>query len=150
MYQVNGQLSQTCYLRALDSCYARLARKKRPAMSSACAAPAAPVAVDGGESGGGSGSAGHEARRPFLLDDVEHVLCHSPYNKLVQKSFARMVFADARRLRVEGGGALGEGQEAALGKWLDLPAEVCFVCVFVCVGVGMCVGVCRCVFNFTS
>jgi len=102
--KVNGQLSQTCYLRALDSCYDRLAAKKSKQ-----------GAGDGGD-GGGKG-------RPFVLGDVEHVLCHSPYNKLVQKSFARMAFSDARRLRKDGL-ALGEGQEEALGKWLDVPADV--------------------------
>ncbi|CAN0212694.1 unnamed protein product, partial [Hapterophycus canaliculatus] len=73
--RVNGQLSQTCYLRALDSCYDRLAAKKT-----------AERAVGGTQKEG-----------PFVLRDVEHVLCHSPYNKLVQKSFARMAFSDARR-----------------------------------------------------
>ncbi|CAN0489722.1 unnamed protein product, partial [Ectocarpus sp. 8 AP-2014] len=107
--RVNGQLSQTCYLRALDSCYNRLAAKKTAA--------AAASAGDGeAEEGGG------DKRAPFVLGDVEHVLCHSPYNKLVQKSFARMAFSDARRLKGTGK-PLGEGQEEALGKWLDVPAE---------------------------
>ncbi len=121
--KVNGQLSQTCYLRALDSCYDRLAAKK----------------AKQGAAGGSGGDGGKG--RPFVLGDVAHVLCHSPYNKLVQKSFARMAFSDARRLRKDGV-ALGEGQEEALGKWLDAPADVrvlscatlwcsCAVCVFV-------------------
>lgn len=118
--KVNGQLSQTCYLRALDSCYDRLAAKKTAAAEAA--AEAAPERAEGG--GGGGGGKG----RPFVLSDVHHVLCHSPYNKLVQKSFARMAFSDARRLRVQGK-PLGEGQAEALGKWLDVPAEVCVVCV---------------------
>lgn len=118
--KVNGQLSQTCYLRALDSCYDRLAAKKTKQRA----------AGDGGKEGG-EGEAG---RRPFVLSDVEHVLCHSPYNKLVQKSLARMAFSDARRLRAEGEPLGGEGQEEALGKWLDVPAEVCVcVCVTRCV-----------------
>lgn len=111
--KVNGQLSQTCYLRALDSCYNRLAAKK-----TAAAAAAAAFAGDGEEEEGGG-----DKRTPFVLGDVEHVLCHSPYNKLVQKSFARMAFSDARRLKGTGK-PLGEGQEEALGKWLDVPAEV--------------------------
>lgn len=129
--KVNGQLSQTCYLRALDSCYDRLAAKK-----TAAAAQAAAAAEAGVSGGGGEG-------RPFVLSDVEHVLCHSPYNKLVQKSFARMAFSDARRLRGQGK-PLGEGQEEALGKWLDAPAEVCGRsgggCFFV--GSSVCHGVC--------
>lgn len=111
--KVNGQLSQTCYLRALDSCYDRLATKRTAA--------AAAAHVEEGVGGDGNG-------KPFVLSDVEHVLSHSPYNKLVQKSFARMAFSDARRLK-EQGKAVGEGQEEALGKWLDVPAEVRVVCV---------------------
>eukprot|EP00903_Cladosiphon_okamuranus_P006261 g6144.t1 len=107
--RVNGQLSQTCYLRALDSCYNRLAAKK----TAAAAATADKVTE-------GAGGGGH--KKPFVLSDVEHVLCHSPYNKLVQKSFARMAFSDARRLKREGK-PLAEGQAEALGKWLDAPAE---------------------------
>lgn len=112
--KVNGQLSQTCYLRALDSCYDRLAAKKTKQGA---------AAVDGKD-------------RPFALGDVENVLCHSPYNKLVQKSFARMAFSDARRLR-KGGFSLGEGQEEALGKWLDVPVDVrvsSFAVLSFCVG----------------
>lgn len=123
--KVNGQLSQTCYLRALDSCYGRLAAKKTVAQAGAAAA--AEKADKGRGGGGGGGGKG----RPFVLNDVEHVLCHSPYNKLVQKSFARMAFADARRLR-EQRKPLGEGQEEALGKWLDVPAEVCLCATYPC------------------
>ena len=84
------------------------------------AAASSDACQGGGE--GGDGAEG-EGRAPFVLGDVEHVLCHSPYNKLVQKSFARMVFADAKRLKAAGK-PLGEGEEEALGRWLDVPAEV--------------------------
>ena len=64
----------------------------------------------------------------FVLSDVEHVVCHSPYNKLVQKSFARMFFADARRLKRAGepvsAGMGCERLEEALERWLDVPAKV--------------------------
>lgn len=54
-------------------------------------------------------------------------MCHSPYNKLVQKSFARMFFADSRRLK-RAGKPLGEkGAQEALERWLDIPAEVKYV-----------------------
>lgn len=125
--KVNGQLSQTCYLRALDSCYNRLAAKKTAQAAAADSAADSAEASDevGGDGGGGGGN---KSGGPFVIGDVEHVLCHSPYNKLVQKSFARMAFSDARRLKGEGK-PLGDGQEEALGKWLDVPAEVCeWVC----------------------
>lgn len=89
-----------CYLRALDSCYDKLSKKKLKQQQ-------------------------QQQQRPFVLEDVQHVLCHSPYNKLVQKSFARLAFSDARRLRKAGSPLVGgEAQEEALGKWLDVPAEV--------------------------
>eukprot|EP00249_Psilotum_nudum_P009176 c21757_g1_i1 orf=393-1796(+) len=62
---VDGKLSQTCYLMGLDSCYRRFCKKF--------------------EKGEG---------RSFSLVDCDYVVCHSPYNKLVQKSFARLVYND--------------------------------------------------------
>lgn len=63
---VDGQLSIECYLSALDSCYRKYREK-------------------------------HERRSPdetATLDTFDAVLFHSPYCKLVQKSFARLAFLD--------------------------------------------------------
>ncbi|XP_043716574.1 hydroxymethylglutaryl-CoA synthase-like [Telopea speciosissima] len=65
---VDGKLSQTCYLMALDSCYRRF--------------------CDRFEKLGG---------KPFSMSDADYFLFHSPYNKLVQKSFARLYFNDFLR-----------------------------------------------------
>lgn len=66
---VDGKLSNSCYLRSIDVCFNRFADKFE-AMHS----------------------------RPFSLEkDVQHAIFHLPYTKLVQKSFARMAFDDARR-----------------------------------------------------
>ncbi|XP_027334539.1 hydroxymethylglutaryl-CoA synthase-like [Abrus precatorius] len=62
---VDGKLSQTCYLMALDSCYKHLSHKYEK--------------LNG---------------KQFSLSDAEYFVFHSPYNKLVQKSFARLVFND--------------------------------------------------------
>ncbi|KAL1316567.1 hypothetical protein HN51_068746 [Arachis hypogaea] len=62
---VDGKLSQTCYLMALDSCYKQLSHKYEK--------------LNG---------------KPFSLSDAEYFVFHSPYNKLVQKSFARLLFDD--------------------------------------------------------
>ncbi|GER30554.1 hydroxymethylglutaryl-CoA synthase [Striga asiatica] len=62
---VDGKLSQTCYLMALDSCYNNLCEKY--------------VKLEG---------------KKFSVDDAEYFVFHSPYNKLVQKSFARLLFND--------------------------------------------------------
>ncbi|XP_062027493.1 hydroxymethylglutaryl-CoA synthase [Rosa rugosa] len=65
---VDGKLSQTCYLMALDSCYKQLCKKYEK--------------IEG---------------KQFSIADAEYFVFHSPYNKLVQKSFARLVFQDSVR-----------------------------------------------------
>ncbi|KAJ1378320.1 Thiolase-like [Sesbania bispinosa] len=62
---VDGKLSQTCYLMALDNCYNNLSHKYEK--------------LEG---------------RQFSLADDEYFVFYSPYNKLVQKSFARLAFND--------------------------------------------------------
>ncbi|KAL8101192.1 hypothetical protein AgCh_033173 [Apium graveolens] len=65
---VDGKLSQTCYLMALDSCYRRYCHKYEK--------------LEG---------------KQFSMDDAYSFVFHSPYNKLVQKSFARLMFNDFLR-----------------------------------------------------
>ncbi|KAF6160429.1 hypothetical protein GIB67_019198 [Kingdonia uniflora] len=65
---VDGKLSQTCYLTALDSCYKLLCAKFEK--------------LNG---------------KPFSISDADYIVFHSPYNKLVQKSFARLCFMDFLR-----------------------------------------------------
>ncbi|XP_062146295.1 hydroxymethylglutaryl-CoA synthase-like [Alnus glutinosa] len=65
---VDGKLSQTCYLMALDSCYKQLCKKYEK--------------LEG---------------KQFSISDAEYFVFHSPYNKLVQKSFARLLYNDFLR-----------------------------------------------------
>ncbi|XP_038971536.1 hydroxymethylglutaryl-CoA synthase-like [Phoenix dactylifera] len=65
---VDGKLSQTCYLMALDSCYKRFCSKYEK--------------FEG---------------KQFSISDADYFVFHSPYNKLVQKSFARLYFNDFLR-----------------------------------------------------
>uniref|UniRef100_A0A7N0UR94 Hydroxymethylglutaryl-CoA synthase n=2 Tax=Kalanchoe fedtschenkoi TaxID=63787 RepID=A0A7N0UR94_KALFE len=65
---VDGKLSQTCYLMALDSCYKRFCAKYEM--------------LEG---------------KQFSVSDASYFVFHSPYNKLVQKSFARLLFNDYLR-----------------------------------------------------
>lgn len=65
---VDGKLSQTCYLMALDSCYKHFCHKYEK--------------FEG---------------KQFSLSDADYIVFHSPYNKLVQKSFARLMFNDFLR-----------------------------------------------------
>ncbi|KAI5068286.1 hypothetical protein GOP47_0016631 [Adiantum capillus-veneris] len=62
---VDGRLSQSCYLKALDLCYGRFCEKYEKLTG-----------------------------KPFSLSEADYVVCHSPYNKLVQKSFARLAYND--------------------------------------------------------
>eukprot|EP01126_Amoeba_proteus_P037114 TRINITY_DN3809_c0_g1_i7.p1 TRINITY_DN3809_c0_g1~~TRINITY_DN3809_c0_g1_i7.p1 ORF type:complete len:283 (-),score=38.58 TRINITY_DN3809_c0_g1_i7:248-1096(-) len=64
---VNGKLSQECYLKSLDKCYGLY--KKRYTKQ-------------------------HPTHDSFDLQRTDYVLFHSPYNKLVQQSLARLLFND--------------------------------------------------------
>jgi hydroxymethylglutaryl-CoA synthase len=63
---VDGQLSNACYLKALDSCYRGYAAKY--------------AKQHNGEA--------------WTVNKADFVCFHSPYNKLVQKSFGRMLYND--------------------------------------------------------
>ncbi|KAH6818186.1 hydroxymethylglutaryl-CoA synthase / HMG-CoA synthase / 3-hydroxy-3-methylglutaryl coenzyme A synthase [Perilla frutescens var. frutescens] len=65
---VDGKLSQTCYLMALDACYKGFCQKYEK--------------LEG---------------KQFSISDAEYFVFHSPYNKLVQKSFSRLVYNDFMR-----------------------------------------------------
>ncbi|KAL5748640.1 hypothetical protein ACOSQ2_025937 [Xanthoceras sorbifolium] len=65
---VDGKLSQTCYLMALDTCYKYFCSKYEK--------------LEG---------------KQFSMSDADYFVFHSPYNKLVQKSFARLVYNDFMR-----------------------------------------------------
>jgi len=60
---VDGKFSNTCYIRAFDACYNRYMDRL-----------AAKIGQD-----------------KVSMDDIDYVVCHSPYHKLVAKSFARSV-----------------------------------------------------------
>jgi hydroxymethylglutaryl-CoA synthase len=62
---VDGKFSNACYLRALDRCYQRFCAKFEAA---------------------------HKTR--FELARADFVVFHAPYNKLVQKSFGRLLYND--------------------------------------------------------
>ena len=96
---VDGALSQQCYYRALEDVYERLAKKM-------CA------------SGGN-----------WTAETPDYWCFHAPYNKLVQKSFARLFFLDARKQTQASTETIEEKkqpeqhqQEASpLQQWLDVP-----------------------------
>lgn len=66
---VDGKLSITCYLRALDSCYTGFRQRLQRATKG--------------------------SRLPSL-DDIDFACFHSPYTKLVMRSYARLLYNDAK------------------------------------------------------
>ncbi|XP_010641845.1 hydroxymethylglutaryl-CoA synthase, mitochondrial [Fukomys damarensis] len=67
---VDGKLSIQCYFRALDRCYASYRRKIQNQWKQ-----------DGID-------------RPFTLDDIQYMIFHTPFCKMVQKSLARLMLSD--------------------------------------------------------
>lgn len=88
---VDGKLSQVCYYQALEDVYARFCDKL---------------------------SKNHSDQR-FHAESHDYFVFHAPYNKLVQKSFGRLFFSDAR-FRAEQGETDLEGFEQ---DWLTKPVE---------------------------
>ncbi|KAK4488225.1 hypothetical protein RD792_003970 [Penstemon davidsonii] len=84
---VDGKLSQTCYLMALDSCYKSLCNKYEK--------------LEG---------------KQFSVADADYFVFHSPYNKLVQKSFARLLYNDFLR----GASSIDEAAKEKLAPFLSL------------------------------
>lgn len=72
---VDGKLSQTCYLAAVDDCYNGTLDKMGKLL----------------------GKTGLTVDTAF-----DSIVFHSPYNKLVQQSFRRMMYNDARRYKAAG------------------------------------------------
>ena len=67
---VDGALSQVCYYHALEDCYSKIADK-----------------MDKFEPN----------EESFTAESSDYFVFHAPYNKLVQKSYARLWLIDARR-----------------------------------------------------
>ena len=80
---VDGALSQVCYYRALEDCYSKFCDKVDKLNG-----------LDNTERGyvNVTKDDGH-----FHAESADYFVFHAPYNKLVQKSFGRMHFMDARR-----------------------------------------------------
>eukprot|EP00455_Lapot_gusevi_P023657 TRINITY_DN2454_c0_g1_i7.p1 TRINITY_DN2454_c0_g1~~TRINITY_DN2454_c0_g1_i7.p1 ORF type:complete len:478 (-),score=128.95 TRINITY_DN2454_c0_g1_i7:66-1439(-) len=87
---VDGKFSNTCYLRALDTCYNRYLQKYRNLH-------------------------GREA----YLSDFDYVIFHAPYNKLVQKSYARLVYNEYLRRPTD-------EAFASLAEFKDVPLEASY------------------------
>ena len=101
---VDGKLSQVCYYQALEDVYTRfcdkLSQSTTPAMN--------------GEVGTGDNNNGNK-NRIFNATSHDYFVFHAPYNKLVQKSYGRLFYLDARkRFQMTG----EQNEELGLGKEL--------------------------------
>lgn len=96
---VNGALSQTCYYRALEDVYERLIQRVAKA--------------------NGTGADTFDAESPDFW------VFHAPYNKLVQKSYGRLMFVDARRRQAAAALEKEEKTEelSPMAEWLDKPID---------------------------
>ncbi|GJD08074.1 Hydroxymethylglutaryl-CoA synthase A [Galdieria sulphuraria] len=66
---VDGAKTISCYLRALDTCYSRFIHRAE----------------------------GLTKQDNFSLQDIDYIVFHAPFHKMVQKSFARLLFNDFKR-----------------------------------------------------
>lgn len=123
--EVDGALSESCYLTALDGCYTRfLQKQKQSAERRGTSAGYGLGDVIGGLGsallGGSSttGDAGHGSVSTITgVENVDYFLFHSPYNKLVQKSFARILYLDIHDKR-----PLDSSIDTSeVGEWDDTP-----------------------------
>jgi hydroxymethylglutaryl-CoA synthase len=80
--EVDGPLSITSYVSALDASYACFREKHAKAKKAAA----------NGSANGHAQSA--DAKAAFSVADIDYPCFHSPYGKLVQKGHARLVFND--------------------------------------------------------
>ena len=88
--EVNGTLSQKCYLQALEDCYTKFVAKN--------------------EKLGGPATS---------TETCDHILFHTPYNKLVQKALGRLMYLDILNCSTEGNVPAGF-------KWKGIPSEETF------------------------
>jgi hydroxymethylglutaryl-CoA synthase len=88
---VDGKLSQVCYYQALEDVYKRFCEKL---------------------SQNNSGDI-------FDVESHDYFVFHAPYNKLVQKSFGRLYFMDARRKAEKGRETPAEYERAMLTKPIE-------------------------------
>uniref|UniRef100_A0A5F9CMG2 Hydroxymethylglutaryl-CoA synthase n=1 Tax=Oryctolagus cuniculus TaxID=9986 RepID=A0A5F9CMG2_RABIT len=92
---VDGKLSIQCYFRALDRCYTAYRQKIQKQWKR-----------DGID-------------RPFTLDDLQYMIFHTPFCKMVQKSLARLVLNDFLSASDDTQSSVYKGLEAFRGLKLE-------------------------------
>ena len=85
---VDGALSQVCYYKALEDVYSRFSDKIDKNRTNSNYS---------NMNGNSNSSSNIDVSAPFDAETSDFFCFHAPYNKLVQKSFARLYLVDARR-----------------------------------------------------
>lgn len=119
---VDGALSQVCYYQALEDTYDRFVDKmEKTSVKSATVVTTTTAAAT--------------ASTSFTAESPDYFVFHAPYNKLVQKSYARLFLLDARRQAAAISDAEAEekkdaaaeeaiaGDQHPLQEWLEKPIE---------------------------
>ena len=105
---VDGSLSQVCYYRALEDVYTRFAEKLTAKNKN--------NVNDDDSSSKEDGKSGQ-----FTAEGADYFVFHAPYNKLVQKSYARLYLLDARRRHRE---QQAKQEETTESDDVDVPEAV--------------------------
>ena len=115
---VDGKLSQVCYYQALEDVYTRFC-DKLSSSSSSIQSQSTKAATEEKK----SNSTDTTDNDIYDATSHDYFVFHAPYNKLVQKSFGRLFFVDARK-RFE---LTGETDEAYGTELLTKPIEETYV-----------------------
>lgn len=90
--EVDGPLTLTTYLTALDASYARF--REKTAKAAKKSQPGVASATGSNGHANGSSSKKSDPKSIFSLDNIDFPVFHSPYGKFVQKSHARLMYND--------------------------------------------------------
>lgn len=114
---VDGKLSQVCYYQALEDVYSRFCDKLSQSNNNNNN-----TTTIGPTMAACNGKHDEEAsnNKVFTATSHDYFVFHAPYNKLVQKSYGRLFFMDARRKFERTGVKDMDGLEA---DWLTKPVE---------------------------
>ena len=93
---VDGKFSNSCYIRALDTCYQRYVSKYRTKLNDS-----------------------------ITVDRIDHVVLHAPYNKLTQKGYARLYWNDYRIAAKENDTA-SASSHSSLQQFASLPLDATY------------------------
>ena len=92
---VDGKFSNSCYIRALDTCYQRYVSKYRAKLGEA-----------------------------VTVERIDHVVLHAPYNKLTQKGYARLYWNDYRiAAKDKDTTSVSASVHPSLEQFVSLPVE---------------------------